>query len=97
MNEGSLIRVSHVLLTEVDLTRSFTGSLKRISMIVSGGRSSNDVADIFLLEREELSFEHEREKLSFEYKIQQRALCIYVCISIGCVHVYADQMKFEII
>ena len=52
MNEGSLIREYHVLLTEVDLTRSFTGSLKRISMIVSGGRSSNDVADICLLERE---------------------------------------------
>ena len=79
MNEGWLIREYHVLLTEVDLTRSFTGSLKRISMIVSGGRSSNDVADIFLLEREKLSFEYEREKLSFEYKIYNEEHCVFIC------------------
>lgn len=41
-----MIRKYHVLLTEVDLIRSFTDNLKRISVIVSSGRSFKDVVEI---------------------------------------------------
>lgn len=50
MKEGLLIREYHVLLTDVDFIRSFTGSLAKISVVVSAGRSLNDVGVFLLLD-----------------------------------------------
>lgn len=58
MKEGLLIREYHDLLTDVDLIRSFTGSLKRIPEVVSLGRSLNDVVLILTPDGDSIVFDY---------------------------------------